>query len=280
MQAEKVRRRIAAVQMAIQFESPTANLSTAKEWIRQAKKNQAELVLFPEMSFTGFSMHAAKIASDASWFLSEMQTEARVKNMAIGFGFAAADMDGCYRNHFVVLDENGEILTDFAKIHPFSYCGEDRVYTGGNQIVTGVWRNIPYSTLLCYDLRFPEVFRFAAHSASLLIVPANWLSLRHEQFEILLRARAIENQVYVLGINCVGQQGKHTFLGGSCLLNPEGQLLLQGGEKAELLCFDFVDDTANYRCSFPCQMDARLSWYGAQYCKMETKSTVQRGTVS
>ena len=257
--------RIAAAQTEILFERPTENLETAKAWIRQAKQKQADCIFFPEMSFTGFSMHTETIASFSDTFLAEMQKTAKTNAIAIGFGFAGKDADGRFRNHYIVLDQRGAVLSDFAKLHPFSYAGEDAVYAAGQHIVREKLNGVPYSTLLCYDLRFPEVFRLAARDASLILVPANWLSVRHEQFQILLQARAIENQVYILGLNCVGTQAKNRFLGGSCLLTPEGEIVWQCGAEAEMPLFLWQDQTCQYRSAFSCRKDARLRWYGKQY---------------
>ena len=94
-----------------------------------------------------------------------------------------------------------------AKIHPFTYGGEDRVYTGGERIVTVAVEGVRVTPFVCYDLRFPEPFRLAAEETDLFAVVANWPEPPREAWRTLLRARAIENLCYVAGVNRVGEGG-------------------------------------------------------------------------
>ena len=154
-----------------------------------------------------------------------MQTAAKQHRIHIGFVWTSAESDGRGKNHYTILTPDGESCLDYTKIHPFSYCQEDRFFQKGTQLAHATISGIPVSVLICYDLRFPEVFRIAARSAALIFVPANWLSRRSRHWQILLQARAIENQVYLLGVNCVGTQGDLQFVGGSQLVDPEGTVL-------------------------------------------------------
>lgn len=257
--------RLALAQTQIVYQEPMENLTLAVHWMQQAANCGAQCILFPEMSFTGFSMQPEKTAPWGRRSMDTMCTFASAFQLAVGFGYVGTTFDGQYQNHYCVIDACGKTLTDFVKLHPFSYTGEERIYSPGDTIICGDLCGIPYSTLLCYDLRFPEVFRLASQHAHVLIVPANWLSIRHTQFQLLLRARAIENQAYVVGINCVGTQGNNHFLGGSCVVDPEGNVRLDCGNQAALRLFDLTDDTQQFRASFSCREDARLSWYSAQY---------------
>lgn len=256
---------IAIAQTEILFESQQTNLQFAADWITQASKNKADCIFFPEMSFTGFSMHAEKIASLSKAVPQTMQNLAKTYAIAIGFGYVSANANGTYGNHYQICDKNGDILLDYTKVHPFSYSGEDQFYQGGTDIVTAELCGLPISTILCYDLRFPEIFRLAAKNASLVLVPANWLAQRSEHWQILLRARAIENQVYVLGINCVGMQEEQHFLGDSCLINPEGVILAACGNATQLRYIEIQNDIAIYRENFLTIKDARFDWYIRQY---------------
>ncbi len=157
------------------------------------------------------------------------------------------------------------MLSDYVKIHPFSYGGEDRFYHSGEKLTSAVLGEFSVGTLICYDLRFPEVFRAAAQKNRLLLVPANWLHQRTAHWRILLRARAIENQVYVLGVNCVGRQQSYTFDGQSCLVNPEGELLCTCGGEKQLVYVTIADDTEQFRQAFPTCRDVKISLYRKLY---------------
>lgn len=257
--------KFAIAQTEIYFEQQAQNIAVAKTWIAAAAEDSCRAVFFPEMSFTGFSMDAQKIAPFAEEIRAEMRAAAREHHIAIGFGAAVKDPDGQYRNRYYVLDDQGETIVDYAKIHPFSFAGEDKIYAPGEQIVQGKLCGVPFSVLLCYDLRFPEVFRLAAAYAHLLLVPANWPSTRMAHFDTLLRARAIENEVYVLGINCTGKQGTLSHRGGSCLYAPDGTALLRCGAEPMLKEIDFADETTEYRRDFPTRPDARPAWYAKKY---------------
>lgn len=257
--------KIAIAQTNIAFENQTENLSCAFDWIAQAAENHADCILFPEMSFTGFSMHTEVIAPLSVQAIAEMRQLAKKYVISIGFGYVAANEDGSYGNHYMLCNAKGTPVLDYVKIHPFSYSGEDRFYRGGTEIMTAKLCDIPVSVLICYDLRFPEVFRLAAKKASLILVPANWLDRRSIHWQLLLRARAIENQVYVLGINCVGMQQQYHFLGNSCLVNPEGELLVSCGSDVQLLYAEIQDDVIVFQKNFPTKHDAQFAWYAEQY---------------
>lgn len=271
--------KLAIAQTEIYFENQTKNLIIAADWIAQAAHQNADWIIFPETSFTGFSMHTDITIPLADMAIQAMQKLAKKYHIAIGFGVMKKADCISHRqcaNHYLVVDSSGNILTDFTKLHPFSSTGEDKITQSGNNIVTGTLSGIPFSTLICYDLRFPEVFRIAAQRASLILVPANWLAKRHAHFSILLRARAIEQQVYILGVNCTGTQEGNHFLGGSCFWNPEGKALLQCDDKPQLQIVEWVDDVAAYRSSFSCFYDARIADYANWLAGIGSKKTALR----
>lgn len=257
--------KIAIAQTEIMFEQPEENLANAAAWIAQAALAQADCVVFPEMSFTGFSMQVEKIAGYAPKIHEKMRQLAVQCGIAIGYGWTSQEQHGKGENHYTLLDKNGGVLSDYVKIHPFSYGGEDRFYHSGEKLTSAVLGEFSVGTLICYDLRFPEVFRAAAQKNRLLLVPANWLHQRTAHWRILLRARAIENQVYVLGVNCVGRQQSYTFDGQSCLVNPEGELLCTCGGEKQLVYVTIADDTEQFRQAFPTCRDVKISLYRKLY---------------
>lgn len=257
--------KIAIAQTEIAFEQPEINRKIASDWIAYAAKQSADCIVFPEMSFTGFSMHVAKVASCSEKTHAEMQELSQQYRIAIGYGWVSAETNGKGKNHYTLLDANGNVISDYVKIHPFSYGEEDQFYQSGDAIVTASLGSLSVSTLICYDLRFPELFRIAARHASLILVPANWLHLRSAHWSVLLQARAIENQIYVLGVNCTGRQQSNQFDGYSCLVNPEGEVLLRCDNTARLTFVDIPDDISQYRSAFPTYQDVKLPLYAKLY---------------
>lgn len=257
--------KIAIAQTKIVFEKPADNLALAESWIVRAAGEHCDCIVFPEMSFTGFSMHVSRIASYSPEIQQNMIELAQQHRIAIGYGWVSEEPDGKGKNHYTLLNSVGETVLDYVKIHPFSYGNEDQFYHSGDKIVSGSICGITVSALICYDLRFPEVFRLAARRSSLVLVPANWLERRSAHWQTLLRARAIENQVYVLGVNCVGTQQAYHFVGGSCLVDPEGNMRADCGREEALVYAEFTDDTAEYRKAFPTYRDVKFPLYTKLY---------------
>ncbi|MFR6588359.1 MAG: nitrilase-related carbon-nitrogen hydrolase [Ruminococcus sp.] len=159
--------KIAVAQTEIRQDDPAYNLQKAERWIAEAAFNQAEQILFPEMSFTGlFQPHLQLRFAAAETIFQRMQTAAKQHRIRTGFGWTSAESDGRGKNHYTILTPDGESCLDYTKIHPFSYCQEDRFFQKGTQLAHATISGIPVSVLICYDLRFPEVFRIAARSAA------------------------------------------------------------------------------------------------------------------
>jgi len=218
--------RIALVQMDLAWEDVAENHARARRHLEQARARGARLALLPEMFCTGFSMRSDRIAQPpggpsetflrgaarelSMWILASIPEagEPRPRNMAI---LAAPDGSA----------------SRYAKIHPFSFGGEDRVYAGGDRIVTISVEDVRVTPFVCYDLRFPEPFRLAAEDTDLFAVVANWPEPRREHWRTLLRARAIENLCYVAGVNRVGEGGGLRYSGDSAVISPWGETLAE-----------------------------------------------------
>ena len=252
--------KIALAQTRIVWEDKKANIEKASCMIREQARAGAELVLFPEMSFTGFSMHTGLTKEDGHDTCDRMEFFARENRIAIGFGWVK-DCGGKCENHYSVMDREGRVAADYAKLHPFSYSGEDRYFRGGDKTVVFRLEGIAFSIFICYDLRFPEIFQAVSEDASVIIVPANWPEKRREHWNTLLRARAIENQVYILGINCVGDIGGQYYSGDSCIIDPDGKVKDILTQKEGVICYELSDDVDVYRQGFPIKRDRREELY-------------------
>ena len=221
---------------------------------------EADLILFPEMSFTGFSMNTAVTGETDHSTVKTISSLAKANNINVGFGWVE-NTGAKSKNRYSIVDKTGVEISSYAKIHPFSYSGEDKYFAGGDEISVFSISGIPFSSFICYDLRFPELFRSVADKVHAIIIPACWPAKRSEHWKSLLRARAIENQVYIFAVNCVGDIGGLHYSGDSCVINPNGDIVEMLSGKEGVLMYDFKDDVEDYRKRFPVLDDRRKDLY-------------------
>ncbi len=214
--------KIALVQYSPVWENKSASMEKLKSLLAQT--DAIDLLIFPEMTLTGFTMKsndfAEELEGESYIFFSSLAKE---KKCAILFGMIEKGKKKNF-NTLVHLNNQGKIISTYRKIHPFSYSTEDVFYgKGKNTVVTKV-KGIKIGLSICYDLRFPELYRFYAKDKVHLIVDiANWPDTRVEHWRTLLKARAIENQCYVAGVNRVGNDPKLHYNGFSSVFDPMGK---------------------------------------------------------
>lgn len=251
--------KIALCQMNIAWEDKQENYLKAEKFISDMSENGNELILFPEMSFTGFSMNTEATKENDEKTVYVMKSYSKRYGIAIGFGWVK-DCGEKSENHYTVVNKDGEVISDYAKIHPFSYSGEDKKFQGGDKLTLFDIDGITFSNFICYDLRFPEIFQMVSGKADVIIIPANWPKARSEHWKCLLRARAIENQVYILAVNCVGSVGETIYSGDSCIINPDGIVLTQISGVEGCLAWSLHDDVQDYRNKFPIKKDRHKNY--------------------
>lgn len=252
--------KIYCVQHDIAWEDKTANFDKIAAMLAKASIAPLSLIVLPEMFATGFSFNVPAVAESAhaqcEQFLAGLARQYR--STVIG-GLARMGAGGKALNQAVAFGSDGGEVARFTKLHSFSYEGEGEHFAHGQDIAVFEWNGLTASPFICYDLRFPEVFRWAAQQgASLLLVLANWPSSRQEHWTTLLKARAIENQAYVVGVNRTGRSPKNTYAGGSQIISPRGQVLAEAGDE-ETVISSPVDAAAlaAYRKEFPALKDMR-----------------------
>jgi predicted amidohydrolase len=211
--------KVAGIQMDIVWEKPVENYRTATQMAGQAVEAGARLVVLPEMFATGFSMDAEYVSAFSD------ETRGFLANLARHFGVHvlggyAEPAEPKPRNACSVFDPEGREVLHYQKIHPFTLAKEHEHYSGGDTLETVAIEGVRVTPLICYDLRFPEPFREAAADTDLFVVIANWPERRRAAWIALLRARAIENQAYVLGVNRVGTAGDAPHTGDSGFIDP------------------------------------------------------------
>lgn len=260
--------KIALIQSYIFWEDKDRNMELLKKIIDKQYRCGVKLFLLPEMSFTGFTMNTDDMKENDKFTVGFLEILAKEYNVAIGAGWIRA-CEGKCENHYSIVTPEGEIA-DYGKIHPFTYGEEDDYYKGCNSIVKCEFEEFKMGIQICYDMRFQDIFMKAAKDVDLVIVPANWPAARAMHWNTLLRARAIENQVYVAGVNCAGNINGLYYSGDSQLINPDGknqefvqELISEysGYEgicrEAKVLIYNIENDVNKYREDFPVLRDRR-----------------------
>lgn len=230
MTGEAVDLRVALGEYDIGWHDPAGSLQRASRIVHASAAAGARLVVLPEMCTSGFTMDvkfAEPIAGDSVAALSRMAAESNVWLLA---GVATRDTDaaGCAaRNSALMFAPSGELVATYHKQRLFAYANEQQSYTTGDTPVVIDVDGVRVSPFICYDLRFPELFRTSAPDTDLVVVIASWPAARRAHWDVLLHARAIENQCYVIGVNRTGTGGSITYDGGSAGYGPWGDALTQ-----------------------------------------------------
>lgn len=228
---------VTLLQTDIAWEDPAANFAHIRELLSAAPLAPGGLLVLPEMFSTGFSFDHEAVGSatrPARDFLRDLARETNC--LALG-GVASAIKEsgtgpaqpwGC--NEAFAIDPQGNELASYRKVRTFSYTEEARHFQRGREVVVFEYAGWKICPLICYDLRFPELFRAGLdRGAELFVVMANWPSAREDHWLTLLRARAIENQAFVLGVNRAGTDPAYTYSGRSLAIDPRGAVLADAG---------------------------------------------------
>ena len=256
---------IALAQIDLALGEPTQNLATARAKIAEAKSRGADMIVLPELWSTAYDLeHAAKHATmlDSGMFASI--ADAARENKITVVGSLLEMRDGWVYNTATVYDADGKQLGAYRKLHLVPMLDEDKFLAGG--IDAPVFDAPPYGKFalgVCYDLRFPELWRhYAVDGARIAFVPAEWPQRRIAHWRALLPARAIENQFFIVGCNRIGSSKGETFGGHSMIVNPWGEILVEGEDCEALLIapidLDLVDDV---RARVPVFRDRRAEIY-------------------
>jgi predicted amidohydrolase len=256
--------RIAAVQHDIVWNEPEANFERLAPLSAGAAASGAGLVLLTETFSTGFGFADEGFLVEAEGGASSQFLVEQAALHGIWVGGSCPEVspdappdDQRPSNCFVLAGPDGA-QHRYRKIHPFSHAGEERFVRAGTQLVTVDVAGFRVSMFVCYDLRFADEFWQLAADTDLYLVPANWPAKRREHWMALLRARAIENQAYVVGVNRVGEGGGLEYSGDSRIIDPLGVELAtaSGGESILLADLD-TDVVASTRAHFKFLQDRR-----------------------
>lgn len=247
---------ITLLQQDIVWGNPSANQALAERAILAAE--QSDLYVLPEMWSTGFATEPEGMAETDGASLRWMQRMASRMDAAIAGSVATREAERYY-NRFYFVKPSGEVAV-YDKHHLFTYGGEHRRYTAGRQRVVVEWRGVRFLLQVCYDLRFPCFARNAAEgddAYDVALYVASWPTSRRLPWDTLLRARAIENQCYVCGVDRVGSDPACAYNGGTALIDAYGKTVAAcpDGEVASLTATLDMDALRAFRHKFPVLAD-------------------------
>ena len=252
--------KVVLCQIDLSWEDPAANEENIRSLLAARDDLGGALIVLPEMMATGFSMDVSKVtAGEPLRSESFIESLARTHKATVlgGFGVRGGGTKG--RNVAVAIDAHGRRLASYTKIHPFTFGGESNYYEAGEAIVTFECGGLTVCPFICYDLRFPELFRGGVKArAELFCVIANWPIKRVEHWVTLLRARAIENQAYVVGVNRCGEDPSFIYPGRSLVVDPHGVIIADaGGVETVVACEIEPQVVREWREAFPALADMR-----------------------
>ena len=255
---------LAGIQHDTVWEDPPANFARLRPKIDRAVAAGADLVLLPEMYSCGFSMATDRTGEPPDGPSTAFLVD-RAEQTGAWVGGSLPErrpgMDRPY-NTFVLAGPDGTVHR-YAKIHPFTYAGEDEHFAAGDQLITVTVNDVRCSLFVCFDLRFADEFWQLAADTDCYLVPANWPAARRQHWTALLQARAIENQAYVVGVNRVGEgwrrDGKTLpYAGDSMVVDPLGRVLASAAEVPTTIQVDLEPDVVTeVRDRFPFLRDRR-----------------------
>ncbi|MCW2495556.1 nitrilase-related carbon-nitrogen hydrolase [Jatrophihabitans sp.] len=227
--------KIAGIQHDIVWQDAEATHALVAPMIAAAAAGGARLIVLTEMFATGFCIDPEPIAQDEGGASEQfLLQQAALHDAYLIASVAQRGADGQYRNNAIVAAPTGEVWR-YAKIHPFTYTREHENYTAGDQFLTVDIDGVRTSVFVCYDLRFADEFWAVAADTDLYVVVANWPESRSEHWKLLLRARAIENQAYVVGVNRIGVADRLTYTGDSAVIDPLGRTLAEASRTATVI---------------------------------------------
>jgi len=254
--------RAAAIQFNIRLGDIDANVATVREAVARVAAQGCRLAVLPEVWSSGFAYRELnELARRTPELVEEMGRLSAEYGMVLVGSLPEPDGDKVCNTAYIL--DQGNMVGKYRKIHLFSLMNEDRSFTGGDHWVVADTSAGRIGVFICYDLRFPELARrLAVEGAEILVVPGEWPKPREEHWRTLLRARAIENQLFLVAANCCGVTGKLDFFGSSLIIGPKGELLAEGGyEPAELVAdLNFVE-MEKWREQITCFRDRKPEYY-------------------
>src|ERR1051325_508980 len=240
--------KVAVAQISCSVGEPEANLSKVRDFCVRAKEAGAELILFPEMTDTGYSMPVIKKHANywKTGFVASLQGIANQLSMGIVSGVSEREGSSIY-NSQVLVDAKGDIVAKYRKAHLYAVAPveEHTCFAAGDKFASFVVDDLRFGFSICYDLRFPEMYRKMAtdQNVGAFLMSSAWPFPRDEHFRVLAQARAIENQSYMIMSNRVGKDDDLWFCGNSAIIDPRGIVIAAASpDREELIDANFSQE--------------------------------------
>lgn len=260
MNKEKIA--ITLVQINISLGCPEKNLAQVTRLLDSANKTP-DIILLPELWSSGYDFdNFADLAATSPIMLKHLATIAETRGSFIG-GTLVEEEGGKFYNTFFLIDPQGHLRAAYHKIHLFSLMAEDRYFAPGNKPCLVEICGVKVGLMTCYDIRFPELSRnLALQGAQLLLVSAQWPQPRTAHWRTLLKARAIENQLFVAACNRIGQGQEHRYPGNSVIIDPWGETILKCADRQGAFSTTFnLAKVKEVRRTIACFTDRRPDIY-------------------
>ncbi len=249
--------RLALIQIKVDYGKPKSNLERVIAQVREAAAESPDILVMPEMWNTGFELKSLADTADRAGIPGARtvgELAGKYKVNIVGGSVADIRERNVYNTSYIY-NRKGEEVASYSKVHLFGLMEEGGYLTPGSSRVEFTLDNIKCGIIICYDLRFPELSRaLALDGIKILFVPAQWPQPRMHAWRTLLQARAIENQLFVVGVNCVGKEGTAEFFGHSMIVSPTGEVIAEGSAEEEIIYADIdvdeVDRTRKYMNCF------------------------------
>ena len=248
------------VQVDSVWENRAATHDRVRRLLDAKQPDPGSLVVLPETFSTGFSTDLDTTAQgeppEDEQFLAGLARQYQAFVMGGVVQRIAADKG---QNQSVTFAPDGSLLARYTKMQPFTGAGEDKVHAAGYEVISFGWQGFTVSPFVCYDLRFPELFRKSMDlGTNLIAVIASWPVKRDRHWQLLLQARAIENQAYVIGVNRCGSDPGFYHSGRSVVVDPHGFIIADAGEQERVVTANLELETVlNWRRDFPALRDRR-----------------------
>lgn len=263
----EMKKRIVSIQAKVELSDYQKNRQHMVNLLNEAKeKYQPDIILLPETWNVGFfPQNVSELADDVQINASAslISDWAKTNQTNIVAGSIAIKENGVVKNRAMIFNRAGDLVHAYDKIHLFSPGNEDEYFEHGNSIATFELDGVTCGIIICYDLRFPELTRkIALDGAQLLFVPAEWPFPRVAHWETLSRARAIENQMFVVTSNGVGTAGELRFCGHSGIYNPSGDILAKAEDQETMIYAEInLEEVNEIRSKIPVFRDRKPELY-------------------
>jgi len=253
--------KVATISLDIRWQDIEENLKRAEKFVTKAKEDGCDVVVFPEVFNTGFIADIGKYCEAPNCRTHQALQQFSLNHlMNIVAGTTEKPANKKANNLAFVFDHYGQEVARYSKLHPFNYANEGKYFASGNETVIFDIADTKCAVFICYDLRFPEVFRQVAKNVEVIFVIANWPDSREMHWQSLLIARAIENQCFIVGVNRTGGDGMGLkYNGASMVIHPSGEVLLQTSKTSEYDTCDIdIAEVSKVRKKFPFLDDMRF----------------------